>query len=91
MWARYYFLPTCIVALICWQNIPDLKPSQWERMKTENNWNEVELRDSRYNQVIHMVSAAIGAEDFYHIDNHVTRYEDLGLARRLDDITAQVH
>jgi predicted ATPase len=81
----------CLV--ICDRGLMDasayLKPSQWERMKTENNWNEVELRDSRYNQVIHMVSAAIGAEDFYHIDNHVTRYEDLGLARRLDDITAQ--
>jgi hypothetical protein len=33
-------------------------------MKT-NGWNPVELRDTRYNQIIHMVSAAKGAEDFY--------------------------
>lgn len=30
-----------------------------------NSWNSVELRDNRYNQIIHMVSAANGAEDFY--------------------------
>lgn len=30
-----------------------------------NNWNQIELRDNRYNQIVHMVSAANGAEDFY--------------------------
>lgn len=30
-----------------------------------NGWNTVELRDNRYNQIVHMVSAANGAEDFY--------------------------
>lgn len=30
-----------------------------------NKWNPVELRDNRYNQIVHMVSAANGAEDFY--------------------------
>lgn len=66
-----------------------MKPEQWERMKRENDWNEVELRDSRYLQVIHMVSAAKGAEDFYRIDNHVTRHEGIDLARQLDDLTSQ--
>lgn len=32
---------------------------------SSNNWNSVELRDNRYNQIIHMVSAANGAEEFY--------------------------
>jgi len=31
----------------------------------ENGLNMVDLRDNRYNQIIHMVSAACGAEDFY--------------------------
>jgi len=66
-----------------------LKPDQWERMKAENGWNNVELRDNRYNQVIHMVSAAKGAELFYQTDTHVTRYENLELARQLDDYAAQ--
>lgn len=33
-----------------------------------NNWNAIELRDNRYNQIIHMVSAANGAEDFYSVE-----------------------
>lgn len=32
-----------------------------------NGWNPVELRDTRYNQIIHMVSSAKGAEDFYTV------------------------
>lgn len=34
-------------------------------MMGTNHWNTVELRDNRYNQIVHMVSAANGAEDFY--------------------------
>lgn len=34
-------------------------------MTAANGWNAVELRDNRYNQIVHMVSAANGAEDFY--------------------------
>lgn len=30
-----------------------------------NNWNPIEMRDNRYNQILHLVSAANGAEDFY--------------------------
>ena len=71
-------------------NVADLKPDQWERMKKHNKWNDVEMRDNRYNQVIHMVSAAKGAEDFYRTDTHVTRYENIELARTLDDFAAQV-
>jgi len=59
-------------------------------MRKENEWNDVELRDGRYNQVIHMVSAAKGAEDFYDNQHHVTRHEGIDLARQLDDLTAQV-
>lgn len=34
-------------------------------MTAANGWNSVELRDNRYNHIVHMVSAANGAEDFY--------------------------
>lgn len=34
-------------------------------MTAANGWNSVELRDNRYNQIVHMVSAANGAEEFY--------------------------
>ena len=41
-------------------------------------------------QVIHMVSAANGAEDFYGTAGHKTRYENLEHARQLDQYSAQV-
>lgn len=34
-------------------------------MLATNDLNSVDLRDNRYNQIIHLVSAANGAEDFY--------------------------
>ena len=68
----------------------DLQPEDWERMKAKNSWNEVELRDNRYNQIIHMVSAANGAEDFYTLQGRQTRYEGIDQARKVDEITANV-
>jgi len=52
----------------------------------------VDLRDSRYNQVLHMVSAAKGAENFYLASNkHVTnRAEDITKAAKLDEMLSQV-
>jgi len=37
----------------------------WDLIMKENVLNMVDLRDNRYNQIIHMVYAACGAEDFY--------------------------
>lgn len=47
---------------------PDICKDKWERLMAANNWNAIELRDNRYNQIIHMVSAANGAEDFYSVE-----------------------
>lgn len=57
---------------------------KWEHIMKENCWNSVELRDNRYNQIVHMVSAARGAEEFYSIEDHNCRSEDVQLARELD-------
>lgn len=43
----------------------DISKEKWDEMMATNHWNTVELRDNRYNQIVHMVSAANGAEDFY--------------------------
>lgn len=48
------------------------------------NWNVVDLRDKRYDAVIHLVTAAIGAEKFYTTENNAARSEDLSQARDLD-------
>lgn len=57
---------------------------KWERMMSANNWNSVELRDNRYNQIVHLVSAANGAEDFYSTEDHACRSETVVSARELD-------
>jgi len=61
----------------------------WERLMKSNGWNPVELRDTRYNQIIHMVSSAKGAEDFYTVQDHNCRSENLELAQALDDRAAE--
>lgn len=61
-----------------------ISKEKWEAMMAENGWNSVELRDNRYNQIIHMVSAAVGAEDFYTTEDHACRSEGMDLARELD-------
>ncbi|XP_050443538.1 TRPL translocation defect protein 14 isoform X4 [Adelges cooleyi] len=58
--------------------------SKWDQIMKDNNFNMVDLRDNRYNQIIHMVSAACGAEDFYTTEDHSSRREDVSLARSLD-------
>lgn len=61
-----------------------ISKEEWERMMQGNNWNSVELRDNRYNQIVHMVTAANGAEDFYTTEDHACRSEGMDLARDLD-------
>ncbi|XP_041773277.1 TRPL translocation defect protein 14 isoform X2 [Anopheles merus] len=61
-----------------------ISKEKWDRMMRSNNWNPVELRDNRYNQIIHMVSAANGAEQFYATEEHSCRSEGVTLARELD-------
>ncbi|XP_017767078.1 PREDICTED: TRPL translocation defect protein 14 isoform X2 [Eufriesea mexicana] len=61
-----------------------ISKDKWELMAASNGWNNVELRDNRYNQIIHMVSAANGAEDFYSTEDHACRSESVDLARELD-------
>lgn len=66
-----------------------MSSEQWERLLKNNNWNNVTLRDARYDQVIHLVSAAQGAEEFYTTSNNHTRMEPVEYARKLDRITQQ--
>ena len=42
----------------------------------ENNWNEVYLRDYRYDLVLHLVTAANGAEKYYTLENNAARKEN---------------
>ncbi|CAB4034118.1 Hypothetical predicted protein, partial [Paramuricea clavata] len=81
----------CLV--ICDRGVMDasafLTKEQWQTLLKKNDWNNVKLRDERYNQVIHLVTAAKGAEAFYQLGNNKTRSEGLALARDLDDKACQ--
>lgn len=63
---------------------------EWELLKLRNpSWNEVDLRDNRYDQIIHLVTAANGAEQFYTLENNTARTESIELARELDEKCAK--
>lgn len=53
-------------------------------MLDETGWSTIQLRDRRYDVVIHMVTAADGALDYYTSENNVARYEDAKGAVSLD-------
>ena len=55
----------------------------------KNGLNTMQFRGSRYDQVIHMVSAANGAEDCYTVAGHSCRSEGVELARFLDNKIAE--
>jgi len=70
--------------------LTEMTAEQWDQMMSDNGWNEVELRDSRYNQVVHMVSIADASTGRRrHFSSHEGM--DLGTARQLDLSISQVH
>ena len=56
-------------------------PNVWQAILDETGWSTVQLRDRRYEAVIHMMTAAEGAEEFYTDSNNEARYESLEEAR----------
>jgi len=61
-----------------------LPPATWQALLKQRGWSAVELRDSRYEAVIHLVTAADGAEAFYGTANNAARWETPEQARALD-------
>lgn len=57
----------------------------WEKLMDSVEENEVDLRDRRYDAVLHLCTAAKGAEQFYTCQNISSRTEGIELAKALDD------
>ena len=57
----------------------------WKTLLERQGLDEVTIRDARYDAVLHMTTAAAGAEAFYTSENNATRTEDPPAARALDD------
>jgi hypothetical protein len=78
------------VVIFCDRGLMDGKayvnPKVWQAILDERGWNEVYLRDARYDAVIHMVTAADGAEKYYDLDTNEARYEDITKAVEVDKL-----
>ena len=75
------------VLIVCDRGAMDIsaymKPSLWNQIISDVNTNNEKLR-SRYDAVLHLVSAADGAEQFYTTATNKKRTEGIELARVLD-------
>ncbi len=61
-----------------------LPEETWQALMNDIGTNTIQLRDSRYDAVLHLVSAANGAEEFYTTATNAARSEDAKTARMLD-------
>ncbi|KAK5981035.1 IQ domain-containing protein E [Trichostrongylus colubriformis] len=57
---------------------------EWFQMLHEIGVEEFDLLNKRYDQVVHLVTAADGAEEYYTLANNVTRKETLSAAKEMD-------
>ena len=69
---------------------PVCSKEEWDEIIGSVGYNRVQIRDERYDQVIHMMTAADGAETFYQLSNNKTRSEGLELAIERDKKAADV-
>ncbi len=54
-----------------------MSQEEWQIALDENDWSQVYLRDKRYDAVIHLVTCADGAKEYYSLGNNKARHEDL--------------
>lgn len=57
----------------------------WQALLDERGWTAVHLRDRRYEAIVHMVTAAAGAEEYYTLSNNEARYEGIESAKLVDE------
>lgn len=81
------------VVIVCDRGVMDissyLTPEMWNEIISSLGYTTHQLRDERYDAILHLVSAADGAEQFYTTSNNAQRLEKadekgLQIARMLD-------
>ncbi len=76
------------VLIVCDRGAMDISaymnPGLWAKITAECGTSSSELREKRYDAVLHLVSAADGAEQFYTTANNSERTEGIQLAREID-------
>lgn len=80
--------PGCHVVLLCDRGVMDgsayIEKSLWEQILHDYDLNIHRIRDQRYDFVIHISSAANGAEEHFSDKNNAARSETLEFARMID-------
>jgi len=61
-----------------------ISPEEWNALLERLELDEERICEGRYDHVVHMVSAANGAEEFYSVEEHAARFEGIELARDRD-------
>lgn len=64
-----------------------ISKESWTEILEELNLDQFSLREDRYDQVVHMTTAADGAEEYYTLANNSTRKEGLKEAVEMDRLT----
>jgi len=64
-----------------------IKDEVFQRMLTQRETDIVSVRDSRYDAIFHLVTAADGAESHYTLENNAVRTESTEEAIRVDQMT----
>lgn len=76
------------VVILCDRGVMDgmayTDDNVWQALLDETGWSTIQLRDRRYEAVIHMVTSADGAVKFYTSENNEARYETVDQAKDLD-------
>lgn len=67
-------------------NRVDVEAEDWQRLLERVGKSEAEIRDGRYDCVVHLQTAACGAESFYSQEGKEARREEPDVARRLDEL-----
>lgn len=79
--------------LLCDRGLMDsaayMAPDKWQKVLQTRQVQVNDLRDSRYNAVFHLVTAAQGAEQFYTLENNAARTETPEMARVVDKKTQE--
>ena len=85
-------LPNDKILIVCDRGAMDgkayIKAQEYEQMLKYLGLNEVELRDN-YDAVFHLVTTAIGAKEYYTLENNKARYESIEQAIISDKKTLQ--
>lgn len=81
------------IVFICDRGVMDIKPympdGMFEKMLLQEGLTIPDVRDELYDDVFHLRTAALGAEEFYTLDTNPKRFETLEEAKIMDEKTLQ--